>query len=506
MEAAQQKQFKFTDEIREKVLKFGECYFGALRPEEKGSYPEFLSALNKEHPEINLKSHVTFFKYFPGLIEKWKRDFGKTFRSKALTKQFKQEAGETFIEVLSSLESAEFRSIGYDDLFQLADERNPDLHLLKDHKPKTLKNNFHLDKLKKAASERRAPEAREQATCAETAAGDVGDTRDARLDAGPAPASRPGNEEPCVASEPGAAGAARGEATAERLRARKRHVDPIAFNAEEDHCSLSNATAAVGGLCDGADVDGSEGAFEEARDAATICEGPAAVAGEPATVEAAEKATASRESYGAEGRGGNMNGSASGTAVAAASLASDPGTAEDILREAIIELQGHDSHPRAEDAARGGAAVGRPLDAGDGFALPGGQDKRREGGCNSVAGLCDGADGDGSDGAHMAVCSVAGRSSEGPAATAHGAPAGISYGSRSWYESSWSPPPVDNTVDKGLYLFPHESGPDTFLKHDDLIYAAGSGERNCSKGPLPIAAFAGVTRYIIPRVNNFRIQ
>ena len=81
MEAAEQKQFKFTDEIREKVLKFGECYYGALPPEEKGSYPEFLSALNKEHPEINLKSHSTFFKYFPGLIEKWKRDFGKTFRA-----------------------------------------------------------------------------------------------------------------------------------------------------------------------------------------------------------------------------------------------------------------------------------------------------------------------------------------------------------------------------------------------------------------------------------------
>ena len=449
MEEQHLKRFKCTHENKEKVLTFAETYFRTLRPEEKGSYPEFLSALNREHPNLNLKSKVTFCHHFGG-IEQWKRDFGQglAFRSKPLTHEFKKLAEGTFIEVLSSLESARLQSIGFDDLFELADKRNQDLRL-NDHNKITLKKNFPLDKLKKAAKELRAPEAREQAPCAATAAGDVGDTRAARLGAGPAPASRPV-------------------------------------------------------LCDGADVDGSEGAFEEARAATTL--GPAAVAGEPATVEAAEKATASRESYEAEGRGGNMNGSASGTAVAAASPASDPGTAEDILREAIIELQGHDSHPRAEDAARGGAAVGRPLDAGDGFALTRGQDKRREGGCNSVAGLCDGADGDGSDGAHMAVCSVAGRSSEGPAATADGAPAGISNGSRSWYESSWSPPPVDNTVDKGLYLFPHESGPDTFLKHDDLIYAAGSGERNCSKGPLPIAAFAGVTRYIIPRVNNFRIQ
>ena len=97
MEAAQQKQFKYNDEIREKVLNFGECYYGALRPEENGSYPEFLSALNKQHPEINLKSHVTFFKYFPGFIEKWKRDFKLPSRAKSLTNQFKQSAEETFI-------------------------------------------------------------------------------------------------------------------------------------------------------------------------------------------------------------------------------------------------------------------------------------------------------------------------------------------------------------------------------------------------------------------------
>ena len=32
-------------------MKFGEYYYGALRPEEKGSYPEFLSPLNIEPPQ-----------------------------------------------------------------------------------------------------------------------------------------------------------------------------------------------------------------------------------------------------------------------------------------------------------------------------------------------------------------------------------------------------------------------------------------------------------------------
>ena len=337
MEAAQQKQFKFTDEIREKVLKFGECYYGALRPEEKGSYPEFLSALNKEHPEINLKSHITFLKYFPGLIEKWKRDFGKTFRSKALTKQFKQEAGETFIEVLSSLESATFRSIGYDDLFQLADERNPDLHLLKDHKPKTLKNNFHLDHLKKAASERRAPEAREPAPCVTTAAGDVVDTLVARLDEGPAPASKTANEGPCRAaargSEPSAAGAASGASALDA-------GDDFAFTGEYDYrlafgcmrlvedasvpllvappapASVSNATVAATHNVAGAEGDGRPGEATAARAsmgagaAARTSDGTVAVARELATDEAAE----SRDVDEGEVRWGNMNSNASRTA------------------------------------------------------------------------------------------------------------------------------------------------------------------------------------------------
>ena len=348
---AQQKQFKFTEEIREKVLKFGECYYGASNLEEKGSYLEFLSALNKAHPEINLKSHVTFFKYFPGLIEKWKRDFGQTFRSKPLTKQFKQAAEETFIEVLSSLESPRFRSIGYDDLFQLADERNQDLHLLQDHKPKTLKNNFHLDKLKKAANERRAPKAGEQAPCAANAILLRPDHTTLplpeALQVEPGLGRRendlnPANEGPCIAAQglgPRAADAARGGAVgaaAERMRSPVPAMgtgDPFDFTGEYDYtrriggmhlgedasvsledppapASVSDGSAGVEGLSDGADCDGR--ASMEAGAAATGCEGPAAVAVLPATGEAAEATAASGDSKEAEGPGGNGSASVTG--------------------------------------------------------------------------------------------------------------------------------------------------------------------------------------------------
>lgn len=67
--------------------------------------------------------NVTFCHHFGG-IEKRKRESGRTFRSKPLTKEFKQSAEGTFIEILSSLESARFRSIGFDDLFELADKSN----------------------------------------------------------------------------------------------------------------------------------------------------------------------------------------------------------------------------------------------------------------------------------------------------------------------------------------------------------------------------------------------
>jgi len=336
MEDQHLKQFKCTDENKEKVLKFAECYFRTLRPEEKGSYPQFLSALNKEHPNLNLKSKVTFCNHFGG-IEKWKRDSGLPFRSKPLTQEFKQSAEETFIEILSSLELARSQSIGFDDLFELADKRNQDLHL-KDHNRKTLTKNFPLDKLKKAANERRSPEARERAPCAATAADDVGDKPAAGLDAGRTvprtPASKPAHEGPNIAaqgSEPCEADAARGGASAERLQSPLPAMDtgdPFAFSGEYDyrrpiggmrldedasvsleepptHASVSDATADVEGRCDGADGDGSEGASKEAGAATRSSEGPAAVVGLPATARGEAATAASQDSVEAEGPGGN---------------------------------------------------------------------------------------------------------------------------------------------------------------------------------------------------------
>ena len=338
MEEQHLKRFKCTHENKEKVLTFAETYFRTLRPEEKGSYPEFLSALNREHPNLNLKSKVTFCHHFGG-IEQWKRDFGQglAFRSKPLTHEFKKLAEGTFIEVLSSLESARLQSIGFDDLFELADKRNQDLRL-NDHNKITLKKNFPLDKLKKSASERRAPEAREQAPCVATAVpADVGDTPAARLDEGPAHASKPANEAPYVAargSKPSAAGEARGEAAVESPLPAVDISNPFAFTGEYDFrrpvgCirregvllqeppapeSVSYRTADVEGRFDGADGDGSKGASKAAGATTTSSDGPSAVDRMAATDEAA--AAASRDS--AEGPG--CNGSASGQQPQATAL------------------------------------------------------------------------------------------------------------------------------------------------------------------------------------------
>ena len=92
MEAAEElKQFECTNENKEKVLNYAESYFRSLQSGEDGScctFEEFLSALNKEHPEINLKCRDTFIKHFRG-FEDWKQKFGIPSRSKFLTKQFK---------------------------------------------------------------------------------------------------------------------------------------------------------------------------------------------------------------------------------------------------------------------------------------------------------------------------------------------------------------------------------------------------------------------------------
>ena len=332
-EAAERlKKFKCTNETKEKVLKFVEDYYRELRPDEKGSYPELFSALNKAYPYINLKCKDTFIKHFGG-IEKWKRDSGRPFRSKPLTQEFKQSAEGAFIEVLSSLESARLQSIGFDDLFELADKHNQDLRL-KDHNKITLKKNFPLDKLKKSASERRAPEAREQAPCVTTAAGDVGDTLVARLDEGPAPASKTGNEGPCLAasrgSEPSAAGAARGGAAVgaggvfeftgeyDRIQAfRCMRLDEIAsVDAPPEPASESYVNVAATHNVDGAEGDGRPGEATAARAsmgagaAARTSDGTVAVARELATDEAAE----ARDVDEGEVRWGNMNGNASRTA------------------------------------------------------------------------------------------------------------------------------------------------------------------------------------------------
>ena len=100
--------FKLTDDQKGKVRDFLGTYFQGLQPGAKSTFDMLLSAI----------CH-----HFGG-IEKRKRESGRTFRSKPLTKEFKQSAEGTFIEILSSLESARFRSIGFDDLFELADKSN----------------------------------------------------------------------------------------------------------------------------------------------------------------------------------------------------------------------------------------------------------------------------------------------------------------------------------------------------------------------------------------------
>ena len=82
-------------------------------------YYQLFATILVESRNVTFCHHSSF-----GGIEKRKRESGRTFRSKPLTKEFKQSAEGTFIEILSSLESARFRSIGFDDLFELADKSN----------------------------------------------------------------------------------------------------------------------------------------------------------------------------------------------------------------------------------------------------------------------------------------------------------------------------------------------------------------------------------------------
>jgi hypothetical protein len=327
--------FKLTDDQTGKVQDFLRGYFQDLRSGDRPTIDTILSTIRKEYPELRL-SRSTFARNFAGVLESHKKDAGLPIRrqSERLSEDYIALTKETFLNVLSSVPVEKFKSILFNDLLELAHEHSPDLELNKKIKS-TLLNHFKLQDLKRQAISLRPhrtplplPEDLEPAL----------GRRENDLN--------PANEGPCIVDAQGlgprAADAARGGAVgaaAERMRSPVPAMgtgDPFSFTGEYHYrrriggmhlgedasvsledppapASVSDGSAGVEGLCDGADCDGR--ASMEAGAAATGCEGPAAVAVLPATGEAAEATAASGDSKEAEGPGGNGSASVTGGQV-----------------------------------------------------------------------------------------------------------------------------------------------------------------------------------------------
>jgi len=321
--------FKLSDDQTEKVQDFLRGYCHGLQTGDRPTIDTLLSTVQKEFPDLRL-SRSTFARKFASVLESHKKDAGLPIRSKRLSKDYIALAKKTFLNVLSSVTAEKFNSILFNELFELADKHTPDLKLTQKNKC-TLLSRFRLQDLKEEAISLRPhrtplplPEDLEPAL----------GRRENDLN--------PANEGPCIAAQglgPRAADAARGGAVgaaAERMRSpipAKGTGDPFDFTGEYDYrrriggmhlgedasvsledppapASVSDGSAGVEGLCDGADCDGR--ASMEAGAAATGCEGPAAVAVLPATGEAAEATAASGDSKEAEGPGGNGSASVTG--------------------------------------------------------------------------------------------------------------------------------------------------------------------------------------------------
>jgi hypothetical protein len=317
------RHFKLSDDQTEKVQDFLRGYCQGLQLGDRPTIDTLLSTVEKEYPELRL-SRSTFARKFGSVLESHKKDVGLPIPSKRLSEDCIALAKKTFLNVLSSVTAEKFKSILFNELLELAHEHSPDLELNKKNQS-TLRNHFKLQNLKEEAISRRphrTPLPRPEEL--EPALG----RRENDLN--------PANEGPCIVDAQGlgprAADAARGGAVgaaAERMRSPVPAMgtgDPFSFTGEYHYrrriggmhlgedasvsledppapASVSDGSAGVEGLCDGADCDGR--ASMEAGAAATGCEGPAAVAVLPATGEAAEATAASGDSKEAEGPGGN---------------------------------------------------------------------------------------------------------------------------------------------------------------------------------------------------------
>jgi len=315
-------RFKFSDDQTGKVQDFLKGYCQGLQSGDRPTIDTLLSTVQKAFPELRL-SRSTFARKFGSILLSHKKDAGLPIPSKPLSNDYIALVKQTLVDVLSSVPVEKFESILFKELLELAHEHSPSLGLDKKNQS-TLQNHFRLQDLKKEAILLRPhrtpgtplplPEALEPAL------------------GGRENGLNPANEGPCIAAqglEPRAADAARGGAAAVRMRSRMAR-DIFDYTGEDDYrgmrleedasvsledppapASVSDGTASVEGLCDGADCAGR--ASREAGAAATNCEGPTAVAVQlPATGEAAEATAASGDSKEAECPGGNGSASVTG--------------------------------------------------------------------------------------------------------------------------------------------------------------------------------------------------
>jgi len=321
--------FKLSDDQTRDIQDFLKGYLQGLQPGEKSTIDTLLSAAQNAYPELRLSSR-TFLRKFGSILASHKKDAGLPISSARLSNDYIARVRETFLNVLSSVPLEKFKSILFNELLELAHEHSPDLELNKKNQS-TLRNRFKLQNLKEEAISLRPH--RTPSPLPEDLEPAIG-RRENDLN--------PANEGPCIAAQglgPRAADAARGGAVgaaAERMRSPVPAMgtgDPFDFTGEYDYtrriggmhlgedasvsledppapASVSDGSAGVEGLCDGADCDGR--ASMEAGAAATGCEGPAAVAVLPATGEAAEATAASGDSKEAEGPGGNGSASVTG--------------------------------------------------------------------------------------------------------------------------------------------------------------------------------------------------
>ena len=120
-------KLKLQEHDWDPVKTFVETYFEQPDKSTKATYEVLLSEIKKVFPDFDI-SKSTFKKYL-GTIEKWKEKAGLQIHSDPLSKDYRQQLHNIFLQVLIGLPLEEFKSIKFEELLRRAHEREPDLKI-----------------------------------------------------------------------------------------------------------------------------------------------------------------------------------------------------------------------------------------------------------------------------------------------------------------------------------------------------------------------------------------